>query len=178
MALDDATRDLIEQQINSHRGVLYMKGNPRQPMCGFSAKTAGLLDSVLEIGEEHLIARITPDRQDPFANDHGIPGWVGLEWLAQAIAAWSGRAAREAGGEPRIGFLLGSRHYHCDVEHFVFDSPVEVKVELDYRADNGLGAFRGELRDAKERRLAHATLNVFQPDSAETLSAMLEDSAP
>ncbi|NRB72341.1 MAG: Grx4 family monothiol glutaredoxin [Xanthomonadales bacterium] len=48
MALDDATRDLIEQQINSHRVVLYMKGNPRQPMCGFSAKTAGLLDSVLE----------------------------------------------------------------------------------------------------------------------------------
>ena len=137
-----------------------------------------LLDSVLEIGEEHLIARITPDRQDPFANDHGIPGWVGLEWLAQAIAAWSGRAAREAGGEPRIGFLLGSRHYHCDVEHFVFDSPVEVKVELDYRADNGLGAFRGELRDTEDRRLAHATLNVFQPDSAETLSAMLEDSAP
>ena len=48
MHLDDATREQIENQVNSHRVVLYMKGNPRQPMCGFSAKTAGLLDSMLE----------------------------------------------------------------------------------------------------------------------------------
>ncbi|MED5294244.1 MAG: hotdog family protein [Pseudomonadota bacterium] len=137
-----------------------------------------LLDQVVEIGEEHLVASVTPRRHDPFADDQGIPGWVGLEWLAQAIAAWSGQAARQHGDTPRIGFLLGSRHYHCDVEHFCFDLPVTVKVVLDYRADNGLGAFRGELSGATGLTLASATLNVFQPDSADALSAMFEDATP
>lgn len=48
MSLDPATRERIEQQVTSAPVVLYMKGNPRQPMCGFSAKTAGILDSLLD----------------------------------------------------------------------------------------------------------------------------------
>jgi len=48
MSLDPATRETIEQQVGSARVVLYMKGHPRQPMCGFSAKTAGMLDSLLD----------------------------------------------------------------------------------------------------------------------------------
>ncbi len=47
MSLDPNTRERIDQQVNSARVVLYMKGSPRQPMCGFSAKTAGILDSLL-----------------------------------------------------------------------------------------------------------------------------------
>lgn len=48
MSLDPATRERIDQQVNGARVVLYMKGSPRQPMCGFSAKTAGILDSLLD----------------------------------------------------------------------------------------------------------------------------------
>ncbi len=46
MSLSEQTRSKIEQQIASNRVVLYMKGNPRQPQCGFSAKTAGILDEL------------------------------------------------------------------------------------------------------------------------------------
>ncbi len=48
MSLDPELKAQIDQQVNSARVVLYMKGSPRQPMCGFSAKTAGLLDSLLD----------------------------------------------------------------------------------------------------------------------------------
>jgi monothiol glutaredoxin len=48
MSLDPQLKAQIDQQVNSARVVLYMKGSPRQPMCGFSAKTAGLLDSLLD----------------------------------------------------------------------------------------------------------------------------------
>ncbi|TLF51808.1 hypothetical protein FEI13_07535 [Halomonas urmiana] len=155
-----------------------------------------LLDEVLEIGEEHLRARITPRADDPFADtavtepaladaplaqttgasSPGIPGWVGLEWLAQAIAAWSGHTVGTQGGKPQIGFLLGARRYDCEVEYFALGEPVEVEIHLDYRADNGLGAFRGELLGRDGVVLAHSTLNVFQPDSADALAAMIEDS--
>ncbi len=48
MNLPDATRQKIEGLLSQDRVVLFMKGTPRQPMCGFSAKTAGILDSLLD----------------------------------------------------------------------------------------------------------------------------------
>jgi monothiol glutaredoxin len=48
MTLSDATREKIEGLVNGNRVVLFMKGTPEAPMCGFSSKTAGLLDSILE----------------------------------------------------------------------------------------------------------------------------------
>lgn len=35
--------DLIEQQITTHSVVLYMKGTPDQPQCGFSANAVNIL---------------------------------------------------------------------------------------------------------------------------------------
>lgn len=46
-ALDPEVQSMIEQQIASAEVVLYMKGSPKMPQCGFSAKTAGLLDGLL-----------------------------------------------------------------------------------------------------------------------------------
>ncbi len=46
-SLEPDVQATIEQQIASAEVVLYMKGSPKMPQCGFSAKTAGLLDSLL-----------------------------------------------------------------------------------------------------------------------------------
>jgi monothiol glutaredoxin len=48
MSLSDSTREKIENIIQQNRVVLFMKGTPKSPMCGFSSKTVGLLDSILE----------------------------------------------------------------------------------------------------------------------------------
>lgn len=48
MSLPDETRQKIENFLDQDRVVLFMKGSPQTPMCGFSAKTAGMLDSLLE----------------------------------------------------------------------------------------------------------------------------------
>jgi monothiol glutaredoxin len=48
MTLSDSTREKIEDIIKQNRVVLFMKGSPKSPMCGFSAKTVGLLDSILD----------------------------------------------------------------------------------------------------------------------------------
>ena len=36
-------QDTIRDQVTGHRVVLYMKGSPQQPMCGFSATASQLL---------------------------------------------------------------------------------------------------------------------------------------
>ena len=43
MSLDPALRSRIEQLLTTNRVVLFMKGEPAAPQCGFSAKAVGLL---------------------------------------------------------------------------------------------------------------------------------------
>jgi monothiol glutaredoxin len=40
---EDAIRDLIDAHVKSNRVMLYMKGSPSQPMCGFSATVVSIL---------------------------------------------------------------------------------------------------------------------------------------
>jgi monothiol glutaredoxin len=40
---DMSTQDTIRNQVTSHPVVLYMKGSPQFPMCGFSASAAQIL---------------------------------------------------------------------------------------------------------------------------------------
>lgn len=48
MSLDPALRTRIESLLSEHRVVLFMKGNPQAPRCGFSAKAVGALQAVVE----------------------------------------------------------------------------------------------------------------------------------
>ena len=47
MELDDAVKGKIDNYVQNNKVVLFMKGTPQQPMCGFSAKTVAALDSLL-----------------------------------------------------------------------------------------------------------------------------------
>ena len=46
MTLTDETRQRIEDLVREQRVMLFMKGTPQQPMCGFSAQTVGLLEGL------------------------------------------------------------------------------------------------------------------------------------
>lgn len=48
MSLDPALRSRIDTLLAQHPIVLFMKGSPAAPRCGFSAKAAGILDSLVE----------------------------------------------------------------------------------------------------------------------------------
>ena len=47
MNLDENVKSRIDDYVLNNRVVLFMKGTPQQPMCGFSAKTVAALDSVV-----------------------------------------------------------------------------------------------------------------------------------
>lgn len=46
MALSEAAKNKIHSLVNQNRVVLFMKGSPQAPMCGFSAKAVGALSSL------------------------------------------------------------------------------------------------------------------------------------
>jgi monothiol glutaredoxin len=43
---ENPLRDAIQQAIDENEVILFMKGTPEQPMCGFSARTAAALQSL------------------------------------------------------------------------------------------------------------------------------------
>ncbi len=47
MSIDEHSQAAIESVLNAHPVVLFMKGNRSRPQCGFSARTAGILDTLL-----------------------------------------------------------------------------------------------------------------------------------
>ena len=55
---ENAIRDAIQEAIGEHEVILFMKGTPEQPMCGFSARTVAALDAV---GHEFAAVDILPD---------------------------------------------------------------------------------------------------------------------
>ena len=63
MSLDPALRSRIESLLQSNRVVLFMKGEPRAPQCGFSAKAVGALSS-LDIDYAHVDVLADPEIRD------------------------------------------------------------------------------------------------------------------
>src|SRR5438270_7147286 len=55
---DNPIRDAIEEAISENPVILFMKGTPDQPACGFSARTVAILQSV---GQPFAAVDILPD---------------------------------------------------------------------------------------------------------------------
>ena len=55
---DNPLRDAISEAIRDNEVILFMKGTPEQPMCGFSARTAAALQSV---GRPFAAVDVLPD---------------------------------------------------------------------------------------------------------------------
>lgn len=126
-----------------------------------------LLDSVVEYDELSLTAAVSIHRNSLFAEQRGVPAWVGIEYMAQAIAAYAGVQARLVEEDVKIGFLVGTRRYQSNTAYFATDTELLVSVQQQLRADNGLGSFQCRLYDQEETIEATASLNVFQPNDVQ-----------
>lgn len=124
-----------------------------------------LLSRIVGYGDGWLQSEVDVTRESTFADERGVPAWIGMEYMAQTIAAYAGLQERNQGGVPKIGFLLGSRNYSSSKDYFCHGRTFQIKVELEMVAANGLNVFNCVLTGNETR--AEAVINVFQPDDAE-----------
>ncbi|MGO4332302.1 MULTISPECIES: ApeP family dehydratase [unclassified Cupriavidus] len=146
-----------------------MAGPATLPAIGEVVPHAGamrLLDELLGADDEQAVARTTVRATQLFVDESGMPGWVGIEYMAQTIAAWAGVRDLRAGRKPGIGFLLGSRRYECDLAAFPVGSVLTVRARAELTGDNGLGMFACAL-SLDGREVARANVSVFQPADAQ-----------
>ncbi|WP_219703569.1 hypothetical protein [Marinomonas lutimaris] len=125
-----------------------------------------LLTKILDYGDGWLAAEVEIKTDSMFSDEFGVPSWVGLEYLAQAIGAYAGLQERLHGGAPKLGFLLGTRKYTSTKEYFSIGSILTIKVIKNLQAENGLSAFDCILHSSDDCD-ASARLNVFQPKNAD-----------
>ncbi|MDR2244388.1 MAG: 3-hydroxylacyl-ACP dehydratase [Burkholderiales bacterium] len=135
-----------------------------------------LLDRVIEAAESHIVCEAAIQVDSPFCDGAAVPGWVGIEYMAQTIGVLAGWRALAKQLPVRIGFLVGTRHYQSHAPQFPVGEVLRVTADEELMADGGLVAMRCTIHAVAGVLLAEASLLVFQPDDLDaylqqTLSA-------
>jgi predicted hotdog family 3-hydroxylacyl-ACP dehydratase len=122
-----------------------------------------LLDVVVAHDAETTVCdvRITP--QSPFFEKGRIAAWVGLEYMAQTVAAHAGMISRRKGQPPEIGFWLGTRRADFHTRGFRAGQRLRVRARRTW-GEGDMFSFDCMITDAGSRKcLVSAQLNVFRP---------------
>ena len=124
-----------------------------------------LIDRVLGFDEEQIHTQLTVKPDGLFNHPDGsLPAWVGIELMAQSVAAFAGCHARRRGNPVELGFLLGTRKFECNVEHFPAGAELTIHGIRSLEDDNGMCVFECHIHGAGIH--ASARLNVFRPPKA------------
>lgn len=121
-----------------------------------------LIDAVLSFDEEQIHTCVTVRPGGLFNRPDGsMPAWVGIELMAQSVAAFAGCQARVKGDPVALGFLLGTRKFECSVEDFPVGSELTIHARRSLQDDSGMGVFECSLSGTGIQ--ASARLNVYCP---------------
>lgn len=136
-----------------------------------------LIDQVLSFDEEQIHTRATVKPGGLFNRaDGSLPAWVGIELMAQSVAAYAGCHARQKGEAVVLGFLLGTRKFECNVAYFPEGAELTIHGLRSLEDDNGMGVFECHLSGSGIQ--ASARLNVFRPPQAANYLDESKDETP
>jgi predicted hotdog family 3-hydroxylacyl-ACP dehydratase len=122
-----------------------------------------LIDAVHRFDGQTLNAHATVDRHAWYADTDGaMPAWIGIELMAQAIAAHVALLAMRSGGRARPGVLLGSRSFNALRPAFAGGARLSIHVTELLRSEEGHGAYECTIHDG-DGCCAEAVIKVFQP---------------
>ena len=134
-----------------------------------------LIERLISYDSARSVAVARIDEGSVFFEHGGVPAWAGLEYMAQAIAAHAGFAARLRGERPAVGFLVGTRAYSSLVSHFPAGVELTITVEPEI-SEGGFAFFNCSIET--DRVVATAVVNVYQPSAEELARLRSAVSAP
>lgn len=129
-----------------------------------------LIDRILAFDADSIEAEADIREDAVFAGAHGVPAWIGIEYMAQTVAAHAGLGAALAGAPVRKGFLLGTRELHWRVPQFPFGATLRLGGHRVSQGATGLICFDCEARLDGET-VSQGRLNVFQPEDPDAFLA-------
>ncbi len=129
-----------------------------------------LIENILDFTQTSLVAEITIVENCMFYDmkNCGVPTWVGIEYMAQSIAAFAGIQAKMISEPIKLGFLLGTRRYTILYPFFLVGNNYKIHVNKLYMDDSGLASFDCYILNNQEK-IVEARLNVFETDNAQQI---------
>jgi monothiol glutaredoxin len=129
---NDEIRSFIDNAIKENRVMLFMKGVPNQPACGFSARTAGALNA---LGVQYAALDILPDpriREELSA----LSGWPTIPQLfVDAELVGGSDIVMEMFESGELAELLGAEPPDEPFEPEPQPEPVQRPIGLENRLD-------------------------------------------
>ena len=123
------------------------------------------LDRVISFEPSSLSAELVVRDDCLLGDSKTVPSWTGIEYMAQAIAAYAGIQSKQAGEPIKLGFLLGTRRYLTNISCFNVGTRLTITITKIIQ-DDKLSVF--DCKIYGEDIEISANLNVFQP-STDTL---------
>lgn len=131
-----------------------------------------LVDSIVAATADSIVVKIIVRNDYPFVEDSDtktVGAWVGIEFIAQAVAVLSGLTQYEHGVAVKPGFLLGTRKYTSHVPYFNQGDELLVSLQRDFQSDQGLAAVSALISDMQGKKLCEAIVTLFQPNNSNDL---------
>ncbi|MCH1931077.1 hotdog family protein [Shewanella sp. A25] len=136
-----------------------------------------LIDRIIAHEADSLKTEVTITPNSAYFDDarQAVPNYVGIEYMAQSIAALAGVEAKLREDKIRVGFLLGSRKLALHVEQFKLGQTYVTQVKRLYQEESGLAVFDCQIylksADSEPQLVAEANVNVFQPQDTQAYIA-------
>ena len=124
-----------------------------------------LIENITDIADSYIECSVKTSSSKAFRDENmQIPSWIGIEYMAQTIAAYAGWMDKKEGKPVSVGFLLGCRNLALQTDFFT-DETIYIQAKLVFRNEE-LGSFKCViLSEDKQSILAEAVVNVFQPEN-------------
>lgn len=127
-----------------------------------------LVERVIESNETFVTAAATFRTGSQFEIEGiGVPTYVGVELMAQAVSALDGLKSAGEGEGREIGFLLGCRRYTAHQPTFVIGREYFVSAELSF-LDEPMSVFDCRIVDAYGAPVAEGAISVYLPSATDT----------
>jgi predicted hotdog family 3-hydroxylacyl-ACP dehydratase len=107
-----------------------------------------------------MVCETVLEAGSPFVEQGRVPAVVGIEYMAQAIAAGAGLSARDKGEAARMGFLLGCRNLTIAVDSFQVGDRLTIEARRTW-GENELGSFACKVQRGSEV-VVEGALTVYQ----------------
>ncbi|OBT05289.1 thioester dehydrase [Shewanella sp. UCD-FRSSP16_17] len=127
-----------------------------------------LVTRIIKHQPDSLTTEVEITEQSAYFNQqlNGVPNYVGIEYMAQSIAALAGVEAHLIEDKIRVGFLLGTRKLSMMQPTYLLNNTYQVDVTRLYQEASGLAVFDCQITLDSEM-IASANVNVFQPQDTQ-----------
>ena len=130
-----------------------------------------LVDRLVSYNLSEVVVEVVLKEDASFLNKDYVPAWVGIEYAAQAVAAWAGLQAIHDDKEAKIGLLLSCRRYKSTRPRFMLGEVLNVHAREEF-SDGQMGAYSCSIYDEAGMEVVMVSLNTFMPENVKEIKGM------